>query len=461
MATVAQRSSTTSNSVEKIAAIAKKRAEAGCNGGIFNGEEALAEVAKVDGTWNWALVGPDPVELPLSGGGRGGIEEMRDSIGKHAHSFGLLRIVFGVGTEAKKKFLFIHASDPIDSGNFSQVQRGKAMAVVSKMEQFMQAKIQYIAKIKLESQEDCTAEYVVGKINEVVRGMGSEGLTLDAYKAAWEFERKIHAAESIEKEKRQVEAKKVMEETKAAVAAVAAVPEMEPETKAEETQAKEEPKQRKRIKLFAIGDQVEVWSSKNNMWYMDAEVVDIAKETGAIDGLKIKAGSMKVVYDNGSRFKWVPPQQMEGYLRLSPRPKPPPPLTGNIFHATNGWWSTQWNSCYAELNRGFLQWWESQEAAKRGGLPVGKLHLRGFGCREQGNSLTLKSDSSGATTYNFKFDNPEITSQWVNQLWAHSGFCEEWADFSKAKQGGDDMRKQLMEKMILKKPDDPNSPPAE
>jgi len=433
----------TTKGEEAIAAIAKRRAEA--NGpDIFTGVAGLGEVAKIAGRWNWALVGPDPVELPLSGGGKGGIEEMRDSIGKHAHSFGLLRIQFGVGHEAKTKFLFIHASDPIDSGNFTQVQRGKAMAMVSKMEQLILTKAQYTAKIKLENPDECTAENVIAKMQAVVKGMGSEGLDMENYIKAIEQERLINEAELKEREKRAEEAKKVMEET-VVVATAAAVPEMEvPPTVEEKAIEEEAPKQRKRIKLFAIGDQVEVWSSKNDMWYLDAEVVDVAKETGGIDGLKIKAGSMKIIYDNGSRFKWVPPQQMEGYLRLSPRPKPPSPLTGTLYHASNGWFSTKWTLCYVELNRGFLQWWESQEAAKKGSPPIGKMHMRGLQQNDQDNALMLKSDSTGASVYNFKFDSAELVQQWVTLLWAHAGFCEEWAEFSKAKQGGDDMRKQLM-----------------
>merc|ERR1719189_2306929 len=68
-----------------------------------NGEEALREVAKADGLWNWALVGPDATKFPLAGGGMGGVEEMRGVVGHRAHSFGLLRMTFGVGAEARTK----------------------------------------------------------------------------------------------------------------------------------------------------------------------------------------------------------------------------------------------------------------------------------------------------------------------------------------------------------------------
>lgn len=414
---------------------------------IFSGEDALREVAKPSGQWNWALVAPDPVEMPLSGGGRGSIEEMRDTIGKHAHSFGLLRMEFGVPPDVKTRFLFIHASDPVDSGKFTAVQRGKAMAVVSKMEKFVQAIVAYAAKIDIQHPDECTIPNVVAKLLEVVRGMGSEGLTEAEFMANREFMMAQNAEEE-ERNRKILDEVKVIEEAAAPNSVEVAEPEQELPTVKEE---EEEPvKQRKKVKLYSLGDQVEVWSSKNNVWYMDAEVVDVAKETSQIDGIRIKAGSMKVVYDNGARFKWVPPQQMEGYLRPSPRPKSPPPLTGELARAASGWFSTQWEKTYCELNRGFLQWWAKRDDARRGGIPTGKLYLRGLQQKDDGDKIQLRTDASAGAVYSFKAESEADAKKWTEAFWAHAGYCEEMSEFQKAQSSGQEMRKQLLATMQSK-----------
>lgn len=403
----------------------------------------MKEVARADGLWNWALVGPDPIELPLAGGGKGSIEEMRDTIGKFAHSFGLLRVEFGIPPEQKTRYLFIHASDPVDSGKFTAVQRGKAMAVVSKMESFIQGFVTCVAKIKIQSPDECTVENVVGKMLEVVKGMGAEEITLENFNAAIEHSRQQNVEEQEKQEKLKEEVKEI-EEIAAPKAAEMAVVEQEVPTATEEAQS-ESFIQRKRIKLYAIGDQVEVWSSKNDIWYMDAEVIDIAKEASSIDGIRIKAGSMKVVYDNGARFKWVPPQQMEGYLRPSPRPKSPPPLTGELMRAAHGWFSTQWQPSYVELNRGFLQWWDTRDDARRGGLPVGKTYLRGLQQKDSGDTIQMRTDATQGSVYSFRGEKEEIARKWVDALWNHAGYCEEMSEFSKAQKDQVNMRKQLLQ----------------
>merc|ERR1719414_2584158 len=148
---------------------AKKRADKSAM--FFTGEEALREVAKPDGQWNWALVGPDPVKLPLAGGGPGSVEEMRNSIGKHAHSYGLLRMTFGVGDKAKTKFLFIHAADDIDSGNFTARERGQALATEPAMHKAIYAMSAFAAKAQLHSPDECTVETLIAKLRAVARGL--------------------------------------------------------------------------------------------------------------------------------------------------------------------------------------------------------------------------------------------------------------------------------------------------
>jgi len=75
------------------------------------GSDALAAVAKPLGPWNWALFGPDPVALPIIGGGGGSVDEMRGCIEAHEKDvmFGLLRMGFGEGKLRRTKYIFIHA----------------------------------------------------------------------------------------------------------------------------------------------------------------------------------------------------------------------------------------------------------------------------------------------------------------------------------------------------------------
>merc|ERR1740129_1141030 len=215
---------------------------------IFSGEDALREVAKPDGAWNWALVAPDPIEMPLSGGGSGSVEEMRDTISKYAHSFGLLRMEFGVPPAGQTRWLFIHASDPVDSGKFTAVQRGKAMAMSSKIERFAQEIVAYSARVQIHSPEECTVENIVEKLVDVLRGMGSEYISVDEYWANREHYRAQHFQEEEAKQKALEEAKRIEEEQMPKAVEVAQ-PEEDVPAAAEEADA-DTTRQRKKVKLY-------------------------------------------------------------------------------------------------------------------------------------------------------------------------------------------------------------------
>merc|ERR1719469_1746145 len=103
-----------------------------------------------------------------------------------------------------------------------------------------------------------------------------------------------------------------------------------------------------------------VYSQKHKTWMLDAEIVDVVRESCVIDGFQVRAGSMKVEYANGARYKWVAPQQVEQELRPSPRPRPPNPMVGMLSKMAHGWWITMWHDRYFELNKGFLQWWVTE-----------------------------------------------------------------------------------------------------
>jgi len=75
-----------------------------------SGRDALRAVAEPLGPWNWVLVGPDPVQLPLVAGGAGSIEELQKYLAAHDDGvfFGLLRLGFGAGRLRRTKYIFVH-----------------------------------------------------------------------------------------------------------------------------------------------------------------------------------------------------------------------------------------------------------------------------------------------------------------------------------------------------------------
>merc|ERR1712061_393006 len=72
--------------------------------------------------------------------------------------------------------------------------------------------------------------------------------------------------------------------------------------------------QRKKVKMYSVGDYVEIWSLNCQSWIKDGEVTETVDGKCIRDGVKLRAGSMKVVYMDGERFKWVPPQLAEEHL---------------------------------------------------------------------------------------------------------------------------------------------------
>jgi len=135
---------------------------------ILTGREALEAVASPKGQWNWALVGPDPKNLPLAGGGSGSIDEMRECLchqEKSAVLFGLLRLNFGTGRIRVNRHVFVMASG-IDEA-FSQgegsnmVARGKAMNKRPMMEKELDAIAHSHAKIVVQHKTDLSVENII------------------------------------------------------------------------------------------------------------------------------------------------------------------------------------------------------------------------------------------------------------------------------------------------------------
>lgn len=420
---------------------AKKRAEE--EEGFFTGEEALQEVAKDDGKWNWALIGPDHQELPLSAGGSNGIDEIRSAFAMQAHSFGLLRMSFGVEPEAITKWLFVHTVDESNSGNFSRMERGQAAAKAPQMEEALRKFVPYSAKIDLHSPEECTAENLIAKLLSGASGQDAGLLTVEKFHAAVTDWLDKHPELQV-KEKRKLAHMKYLQEFDAPRAEIAA-PEAEVVAQTDVPSLR---RQRTKMKLFQKGDVVEVFSTKHNKWYLDAEVVDVLSESSLVDSIRVSAGSMKVVYDNGQRFKWVAPHEMEALVRESPRPRPPEPLIGDLQKEGHIWFITRWQACHVELQKGFLQWWGTKEEAEIGKPAWGSIYLLGLQQHDRDNYFKVRSEQSNGALYHFMAEDVVKAVDWVEAMWVHAGYCEEVAEYYEAKLGGVMVRHELMNVMM-------------
>lgn len=162
---------------------------------------------------------------------------------------------------------------------------------------------------------------------------------------------------------------------------------------------------------------------------------------------------MKVTYANGMRFKWIAPQQMQKYLRPSPRPQPPDPLVGPLQRETSSWFQTFWQDIYVELIKGFLMWWESVETARTGAKPAGSLYLLGLDLKEKDQTdkaggiskiVKMRTSSSQGAVFTFKSPDGGDMGDWADGLWHHAGYCEELREFHQAQENGKETRQELL-----------------
>merc|ERR1719203_506883 len=158
---------------------------------------------------------------------------------------------------------------------------------------------------------------------------------------------------------------------------------------------------------------------------------------------------MKVIYNSGSRFKWISMNEMENMLRPSKRPKPPPTMRGTFMKETHNFFTTL-HERYFELNRGFMQWWVTEAEAKSGAKPNGSLYLLGMKLQVDGANIMLKTDSSQGMLYKFVTPSDELCKTWVEALWTHAGFCLEMRELLHAQEAGSQMRQELLNIMNRK-----------
>lgn len=351
---------------------------------------------------------------------------MSGVVGQDAHLFGLLRMTFGVGAAARTKFVFVHVSDPIDSGNFTQLQHGRALASKPAMRKVIHSMTACAADVHFQSPEDCTVEHVVNKLCDVVRGVEANLITVENFEAAVEQHREQHPEVRLLEEERDEQIKYV-DSVKAPRPEVVR-PEFEGLPPIEET-----PRLRKKVKLYSKGDMVEVWSAKQQEWMFDGEVVEVAAESfiSVGDCLQVAAGSMMVVFANGALYEWLTPQLVETHLRPSPRPLAPSPMVGTLLKETHGWFTFR-HERYVELSKGFLRWWESEEAARKGEEAAGTVYLLNLQMQSMGQDINLRSSGTKGKIYTFEAATEEDTEAWSQALWAQSAYCQELRDVAEA-----------------------------
>lgn len=200
---------------------------------------------------------------------------------------------------------------------------------------------------------------------------------------------------------------------------------------------------------------MEIYSESDQQWIRDGEVEEVVTESIYRDGLNVRAGSMKITYNNGMRFKWVAPQQMEQYLRPSPRPRPPDPIAGELYKETHALWRTWHQQCYCELNKGFLMWWDNIKQAENAEKPAGYLFLMGMKLTvERGrpdkngvstSMMRLCSTSSHGAISVFKRADGGDLSAWEEALWSHAVYTDEAHDYFKAKEARPEIHKEFLQ----------------
>mmetsp|Transcript_70883 Transcript_70883/g.148279 ORF Transcript_70883/g.148279 Transcript_70883/m.148279 type:complete len:453 (-) Transcript_70883:53-1411(-) len=444
---------------------------------ITNGKEGLKIVAETGGSWNWVLLGPNPEALPLAGGGAGGVDDMRECIRKtedecdQANLYGVLRMEFGTGKIAKRKFVFVRASKLDDTwkaperkaGRATLVGHGHAGALVGVMEEAINEFCHTIARVEVHSVDELTLELVLDKLSKASQA-DSDIITMAKYQEALtEFQKTVQPV-AFTREVRAVEAVLANRAPKPEVyeakeegaeheekAAEAAAP-----TEGEELRPLSAPETASIIlsddqaSNYKEGSLVICFSSSTQQWLDDGVVIKVLPEDGVHDQMQLTAGSIKVCYNNRKTFKWLLPEQIEQFVKPSGRPRPPQSLYGDLFKETHNW-ITSWHVRYFDLSKGYLQWWPSKEEAKQGCKPNGSLYLSGMEMNLEGTVFRIRTRTSQGIVYAFDATTAESADAWKAGLVAHEEYCRALAKYFAEKSGsggeGDAVTEQINKKL--------------
>merc|ERR1712151_921951 len=119
------------------------------------------------------------------------------------------------------------------------------------------------------------------------------------------------------------------------------------------------------------------------------------------------------------------PHQMEQFLKMSERPTPPAPMMGELYKETHNL-ITEWHVRHAELNKGFMQWWQTSDDARSGLRPTRVAVLLGMKLKvETDTSFSFSTASTKGAVYSFDATQPQGMQRWVRALEHHAQYCEQ------------------------------------
>merc|ERR1712087_896740 len=133
---------------------------------------------------------------------------------------------------------------------------------------------------------------------------------------------------------------------------------------------------------------------------------------------------MGVRYFHGKRSKWVPAGLVKEQLRPSTGNRPPRSRIGVLKVQQHKFYNTEWVGYHVELNKGYLQWWETEAKAKKGHKPEGWLYLLGLQVEVEGLNFLMRTTTTSGAVYTFQAESQKDAETWYSALFEHETFCE-------------------------------------
>jgi len=285
------------------------------------------------------------------------------------------------------------------------------------MERAVHAFKQTQVKVEITRSEDCSVDFIIEKLVKVSFHDASH-LTAENYEKAMEEFRAAHPMTHAEVEK-ETEAVKLIEDLAPAPESHEPEPEEQPKMADGEDEEQAVSRVRKKMRIFNPGALVEVWSEAAQRWHDDGEVIETIEETTECHGIVLNAGSMKVIYARGARFKWVDPAVATKLLRESVRPKAPSAMRGNLHKETHGIF-TEWHVRYFELSQGFLSWWRTSQEKKK--PPTSIVPLLGLSLRLDGTQISFWTMSTKGTMFAISASTVDEASAWAKAMVEHAKY---------------------------------------
>lgn len=409
---------------------------------MYTPEEALREVAKMTGSISWALLGSDPLDLVLVDVGTEP-DEFPKAINKTTRSFGLARMVIGTPPAEQTVFVYVHF--------LRQGTGAEKVKPNEAMEKVIEAYTTVTVKLNIDSVDKLTPDRVWRMLfnpEQFEEGAGptrSKGTD----SSAW-MDDVLEAGESanwLDKlaEKNQSDSR---------------WDESGPEDGDSDVSSEEETtrryqsidpalvdqvvsphgsrrKRKSSIGGFRPGQHVNVFSKKDRCWFEDGMLMVKLKKDDRLDGFELEAGSVKVRYGEGKRFKWLAPA-MQDVIRGSGIPSQPKSVVGELYKRTDNFCCFgTWHSRWVELRMGYLSWWASEDEVKDELPPKSIIYLYGMKLESKGTVLSFKTHSMGRKTLRFDATTPEAWKVWDEEFRKHALYAEKMREYLRSEEHRD------------------------